>query len=64
MKTYRQHFETLKKRPRELAIRNCRAAVIDTPVDSLPEALISGFIWEKTWQGHDYWNNLYKKLTQ
>lgn len=58
MKTIKDWLNTIAdKEIRERALRNCTSYDF-TPVDSLAEAIIGGFVWSSTPEGNDYWSNI------
>ena len=60
-------FEELQEPYRSKAIFNCNNSepfTGDTSADSLKKALISGFIWESTPEGHNYWAKVSFKINK
>jgi hypothetical protein len=43
----------------EKAIINTQIEVLDQPCDGICDALLMAFYWDKTPQGHDYWEGIY-----
>jgi len=63
MKTIKQHLEELPEPWRSEAMENARLAKSTRyKMPSLAEALISGFTWLPSKQGHNYWSSLHKIL--
>jgi hypothetical protein len=58
MKTIKQHFETLEYPYREQALRNTSYEALIQEKESLLEALLSAFLWEKSPEGFKFWDDL------
>ncbi len=71
MKTIREHFEQLDEPYRTQAIENAGGVGTLLHEDrlhvqelSIIDALMGGFLWASTPQGHEYWNELYDYLNE
>lgn len=58
MKTIKEWFETLPEPIRSQAIINTRVCDLINRENSLSEAIWNSFIWEKTFEGLDYWKDI------
>jgi hypothetical protein len=63
MKTIRQHLEeSLTEEELEKALHNTRPKCLNITRGTKAQALLSAFEWDKTAEGHDYWNAVYERL--
>jgi hypothetical protein len=63
MKTILEWLQELPEPYRSEAIENVIKAKRTQKRDSLEDALLSAFPWEKTKQGWEYWDNLHTKIS-
>jgi hypothetical protein len=64
MKTIEEWLDELPKSKRQAAINNIldqQPDALEFKVDSLGEAIASGFKWDATPEGVEYWNELTEK---
>lgn len=55
----------MEMRPDELAekaVGNCSTLMMNDPVPSLSQALVNGFTWDKTREGHQYWADIHAEV--
>jgi hypothetical protein len=70
MKTIKEWLEELKPEHRELSIKNAvelsrsPTILLATHEESLSEAIAGAFAWNKTQQGHDYWEEIYFEILE
>lgn len=58
MKTIKQWFnEGLSPSDAEKAIKYTAEDVLNTECESFDDALVEGFVWDKTPEGADYWDS-------
>lgn len=63
IKTILQHFnENLSGDELKNAIENTEEEILNSKCDTFDGAIFSAFIWEKTKQGHEYWQNITNKF--
>jgi hypothetical protein len=65
MKTVLEHFETLPEPYRTQAIENCKDQGNEgLKVENLDEAFSDGFVWSRSKQGYDHWDDFYDSLSE
>jgi hypothetical protein len=55
-------YDFLTKMPQDIASKaliNAKREVLADEADSVCDALVQAFIWEKSPQGHDYWEAIF-----
>lgn len=57
--TVKNHLLQLPADVAEKAIINANIQVLDQRADDICDALLMAFYWDKTPQGHDYWEAIY-----
>lgn len=56
MKTYREYFmKKLSPEDAAEAIKNTHVNLIDRPAQSFELAILQGFTWAESPQGHEFW---------
>ena len=61
MKTVKEWLSKLPEPARSHALDNCEIPESIT-ADSILEALMIAFVWERTVEGWFYWNDIYEEL--
>ena len=65
LKTNSEWLSELPEPFRKKALGNImlsQAGIFPLEENSLPEALMCSFCWQKTVEGYDYWQNLHQQL--
>jgi hypothetical protein len=60
MKTIREWFNELPDGYKELALKNCRTTMLDTVQKDMISALARGFVWVKSDEGYEFWQEVYE----
>ena len=64
MRTYIDYFHELPADVASQAIENTPGYLLAVKEESLKSALLGAFVWQKTPQGHKYWQEIYESLDQ